>query len=193
MEWQCVDTCGPRPLYIDQVIFWQEFVPKLKCDIWDRSIRISYVLPSYFFLSILIHVETHDMPFEKNSSCEYLGYDCISFNEASSWWWKTYLWTWFFHLNVSFKVLHRCFSGPRCRLGNLCTNKNFQQKNYQKVDLFYSPKKGHGLKAGQDMERFVPSLYPLAFYFICWIFVIFWVIDASVLTLYFMQCFYAII
>ncbi|CAG0901266.1 unnamed protein product, partial [Darwinula stevensoni] len=42
--------------------------------------------------------------------------------------------------------------GPRCRLGNLCANKNFQQKNYQKVELFYSPKKGHGLKAGQDME-----------------------------------------
>ncbi len=44
------------------------------------------------------------------------------------------------------------FSGSRCQLGNRCTNKRFQKRQYAKIEIFNTEKKGVGLRALQDLE-----------------------------------------
>lgn len=42
--------------------------------------------------------------------------------------------------------------GPRCQLGVRCTNKRFQKRQYAKIEVFNTEKKGVGLRALQDMD-----------------------------------------
>ncbi|KAG8223183.1 hypothetical protein J437_LFUL000349, partial [Ladona fulva] len=42
-------------------------------------------------------------------------------------------------------------SGSRCPVGDCCTNKRFQKKEYAKTEVFRTEKKGFGLRALQDM------------------------------------------
>lgn len=43
-------------------------------------------------------------------------------------------------------------SGTRCQLGLRCTNKRFQKRQYAKIEVFNTEKKGMGLRTLQDLE-----------------------------------------
>lgn len=43
------------------------------------------------------------------------------------------------------------YSGPRCVVGNRCTNKRFQNCEYAKCEVFRTEKKGFGLRAVVDI------------------------------------------
>lgn len=42
-------------------------------------------------------------------------------------------------------------SGPRCVVGDRCTNRRFQNCNYAKCEVFRTEKKGFGLRAVVDI------------------------------------------
>ena len=43
------------------------------------------------------------------------------------------------------------FSGSRCPVGERCTNRRFQKKEYARCEIFKTEKKGFGLKALQEL------------------------------------------
>lgn len=55
-------------------------------------------------------------------------------------------------VTLIFNNLLSTFSGPRCQLAARCTNKRFQKRQYGKIEVFNTEKKGVGLRALQDMD-----------------------------------------
>jgi len=61
-----------------------------------------------------------------------------------------------FFTNIKFfYVLQFFFSGLGCSLKRYCTNKQFQNKQFQKTNIIKTDNKGYGICAVEDIPKYI--------------------------------------